>query len=197
MASRTRLSPAERREQLLDLGVRLFARRSLDELSVDVMAQEAGISRGLLYHYFGDKLGFREAVVRRAAADLIAQTAPPESGDPAERLMISMTAYLDWVEVNREGYLSLLRGAASDETLREVYDDARHALTDRIFTSDDTGLLPDTPVVRLLVRGWAALAEELVLSWVADPGEVTRHKLIELLAGSLPALVAAGGEKLT
>lgn len=190
MASRIRLSPAERREQLLDLGVRLFARRSLEELSVDVMAQEAGISRGLLYHYFGDKLGFREAVVRRAAADLIAKTAPPTTGDPLERLMRSMTAYLDWVEENHEGYLSLVRGAASDPTLQDVYDEARAALTDRIFDEDETGLIPDSPTARLLVKAWAAFAEELVLTWVADPGEVTREQLVALLAGSLPALVS-------
>jgi len=194
MASRIRLSPAERREQLLDLGVRLFARRSLDELSVDVLAQEAGISRGLLYHYFGDKLGFREAVVRRAAADLIAQTAPPPAGEPLERMLHSMTAYLDWVEANHEGYLSLVRGAASDATLRRVYDEARAALTDRIFASDDSGLIPDTAAVRLVVRAWAAFAEELVLSWVAAPGEVTRDQVIDILAGSLPALV---GEELS
>jgi AcrR family transcriptional regulator len=193
MPPRIRLSPAERREQLLDLGVRLFARRSLEELSVDAMAQEAGISRGLLYHYFGDKLGFREAVVRRAAEDLIAATAPPREGESLDRLMVSMRAYLAWVERNREGYLSLVRGAASDETLRKVYDDARTALTERIFTSDDTGLLPDTPVVRLVVKGWAAYAEELVLSWVAAPGDVSREQLVDLLAGSLPALVEAAG----
>ena len=193
MASRIRLSPEQRRVQLLDLGVRLFARKSLDELSVDVLAQEAGISRGLLYHYFGDKLGFREAVVRRAAADLIAKTAPPAEGEPLERLLRSMTAYLDWVEENHEGYLSLVRGAASDPTLREVYDEARAALTDRIFEEDETGLVPDTPVARLLVRSWAALAEELVLSWVAAPGEVTREQVVELLAGSLPALAGLAG----
>ena len=72
--TRTRLSPAERREQLLDLGVRLLADRSLDELSIDVLAEEAGISRGLLYHYFGNKAAFHEAVVRHAADDLIART---------------------------------------------------------------------------------------------------------------------------
>jgi AcrR family transcriptional regulator len=191
MASRIRLSPEQRRVQLLDLGVRLFARRSLDELSVDVLAQEAGISRGLIYHYFGDKLGFREAVVRRAAEDLLAATAPPPAGEPLERLVVSMSAYLGWVERNHEGYLSLRRGAASDPVLREVYDEARFALTDRIFASDDSGLIPDTPVVRLIVKGWASYAEELVLSWVAAPGEVTRDQLVDLLSGSLIALVAA------
>ena len=66
---RTRLSPERRREQLLDLGVRLLATRSLDELSIDLLAEEAGISRGLLYHCFGNKHDFHEAVVRRAADD--------------------------------------------------------------------------------------------------------------------------------
>ena len=46
--ARTRLAPDERRSQLLDLGVRLLATRSLDELSIDLLAEEAGISRGML-----------------------------------------------------------------------------------------------------------------------------------------------------
>ena len=81
-STRTRLSPEERRSQLLDLGVRLLSSRSLDELSIDLLAEEAGISRGLLYHYFGSKQAFHEAVVRRAADDLVAQTAPPVEGEP-------------------------------------------------------------------------------------------------------------------
>ena len=101
--SRTRLTPDERRSQLLDLGVRLLATRSLDELSIDLLAEEAGISRGLLYHYFGNKHAFHEAVVRRAADDLIAQTAPPGEGEPMERMLTSLTAYLDYVVANHEG----------------------------------------------------------------------------------------------
>lgn len=190
-SARTRLSPAERREQLLDLGVRLLATRSLDELSIDLLAEEAGISRGLLYHYFGSKHDFREAVVRRAADDLIAQTAPPVDGDPLERMLVSVTAYLDYVVANYEGYLSLVKGAASgNETLRNIYDEARSALTDRIFREGaQAEIIPDTALTRLLVRGWSALTEELVLSWVAEPNGVTREELIGVLAGSLPAMV--------
>jgi len=188
---RTRLSPEERRLQLLDLGVRLFARHSLEEISIDLLAQEAGVSRGLLYHYFGDKVGFREAVVRRAADELVAQTAPPADGGPAERLLSSMAAYVDFVDANYEGYLSLVRGAASDPVLRQVYDDARRALTDRVFVEDVTSDIPDTPASRLLVKAWSALAEDLVLSWKDDPRGVTRDELLDLLAGSLPALMTA------
>ncbi len=190
---RIRLTPDERRAQLLDLGVRLLADRSLDELSIDLLAEQAGISRGLLYHYFGNKHAFHEAVVRRAVDDLIERTAPATSGDPLDRLAGSMAAYVDYVETNHAGYLSLVKGAqGGNETLRAIYDEARSALTDRIFTEDaQADLIPDTPATRLLVRGWAAMAEELVLSWVAAPDGVTRDELLQLLAVSLPTLVGA------
>lgn len=193
MSERTRLDRESRREQLLDLGVRLLGSRSLDELSIDDLAEEAGVSRGLLYHYFGGKQEFREAVCRRAADELVARTAPPEDGTTEERLLASMAAYLDYVAENHQGYLSLVRGAAGgNAALRSVYDDARAALTDRVFSADAAGdLVPDTPATRLVVRGWAAYAEELVLAWIAEPRGVTRADLLEILAGSLPALVAA------
>jgi AcrR family transcriptional regulator len=188
---RTRLTPEQRRSQLLDLGVRLLATRSLDELSIDLLAEEAGISRGLLYHYFGNKHAFHEAVVRHAADDLIAQTAPPADGDPQERLLTSVTAYVDYVVANHEGYLSLVKGAAGgNDTLREIYEEARSALTDRVFREDAQGeIVADTPASRLVVRGWSAMTEELVLSWIADPTGVTREQLLAILAASLPALV--------
>ena len=189
--SRSRLSPDERRTQLLDLGVSLLATRSLDELTIDVLAEEAGISRGLLYHYFGNKHDFREAVVRRAVDDLVRQTAPPEGGEPLERLLASIAAYVDYVVANYQGYVSIVKGAAGgNESMRELYEEARSALTDRIFTEDAQGdLIPDTPAARLMVRAWSAMAEELVLTWVADPSGVTREQLLESLTASLPALV--------
>ena len=74
--TRVRMSPDSRREQLIELGVRLFATHSLEDLSIETLAEEAGISRGLLYHYFGGKQEFHTAVVRRAADNLFAVTAP-------------------------------------------------------------------------------------------------------------------------
>ena len=198
---RTRLSPEQRREQLLELGVRLLATRSLDELSIDLLAEEAGISRGLLYHYFGNKHAFHEAVVRRAADDLIAQTAPPAEGDPLERLQVSLAAYVDYVLANFEGYVSLLKGAAGgNEALRAIYDEVRSVLSERIFTEQnlsgdpDGQLLADTPHNRLVVRGWSAMTEELVIAWGTDPAGVTKDELLEIVAGSLPALVAVGAQ---
>lgn len=193
---RTRLSPEQRREQLLDLGVRLLATRSLDELSIDLLAEEAGISRGLLYHYFGNKHDFHEAVVRRAADDLIEKTAPPVDGEPMDRLVASIAAYLDYVVDNHEGYLSLIKAAAGgNETLREIYEEARSALNGRVFREDAPlgqgagEMLAETAASRLVVRGWSAMVEEMVLSWIDEPRGVTREQLLEIMAASLPAVV--------
>src|SRR3546814_12143236 len=87
---RVRMSPESRREQLLELGVSLLATRSLDEISIEMLAEAAGISRGLLYHYFGNKQDFHVAVVRRAAHHLIAMTTPPAEGASLPRLLVSM-----------------------------------------------------------------------------------------------------------
>ncbi|MDT0203787.1 TetR/AcrR family transcriptional regulator [Nocardioides sp. AE5] len=190
--TRVRMSPESRREQLLDLGVSLLATRSLDEISIEMLAEEAGISRGLLYHYFGNKQDFHEAVVRRAADDLIAQTAPPEGGDPLDRLLASMESYLDYVVANHEGYLSLVRGASGGNArLQEIYEEARAALTDRLFTEDGGQLLADTPEHRMLVHAWTAFSEDLTLAWVRDPQDVPRERIVAAMTAALPAIVDA------
>jgi AcrR family transcriptional regulator len=198
--TRVRMTPDGRREQLLELGVRLLATRSVDELSIDLLAEEAGVSRGLLYHYFGNKRDFHRAVVRKAADDLIAVTAPPAEGEPLERLAASLEAYVDYVTANLEGYVSLVRGAAGgDEDLRRIYEEARAVLTDRIFeTQDESGRLldvldvGDTPASRLLVRGWSAMTEEVVLSWASHPGGVTKGQLLAMVAAALPGVLTPG-----
>lgn len=198
---RIRLSPEARREQLLDLGVQMLATRSVEELSIDVLAEEAGISRGLLYHYFANKHEFHHAVVRRAADDVIRVTAPPAEGEPLERLAASLEAYVDYVVANFEGYSSLVRGAASgNPELREIYEEARAALTDRIFANaGPEGLatfgIADTPATRLMVRGWSAMTEEVVLSWVRSDSAVSKQELLTLLAAALPAVLPSAAHE--
>ena len=188
---RIRLAPDERRQQLLELGIRLLTNRSLEELSIDTLAEEAGISRGLLYHYFGGKQGYFEAVVQYAADDLYARTAPPADGEPLERLLGSITGYVDYVIENQDAYRSLLKAAAgSNEALREIYETTFRALADRFFTVDTGTLdLPDTPAVRLVIHAWQAMVEDLVLTWCDQPSGLTREDLIATITSALPAII--------
>jgi AcrR family transcriptional regulator len=192
---RVRMSPESRREQLLDLGTRLLADRPLEAISIELLADEAGISRGLLYHYFGSLQEFHVAVVRRAVADLFAITAPRDLDDPVEQLSVSLGAYVDYVAGNYTGYVSLVRAATSgNEELRTIYLDARRALTDRIIEiagPDQLAALGvvDSPATRLLVDGWAAMVENVVVAWVRDAHDLSREDLLSRLALALPAIL--------
>ncbi|MEO5654246.1 MAG: TetR/AcrR family transcriptional regulator [Marmoricola sp.] len=199
-SSRVRMSSDGRREQLLELGVRLLGSRPLEELSIEALAEEAGISRGLLYHYWGNKQDFHAAVVQRAADNLIQVTAPNGTGAPLEQLAGSLTRYVDYVEENYQGFVSLLRGAAGgSDALRKIYEETRGTLTERLFEpwvaaeAAQLGLV-DTPRARLLVRGWVALVEEVVLEWVRDPHGISREELLVTLAASLPAILAPAAD---
>ncbi len=185
------MTPADRREQLLAHGVRLLGSHSLDELTTDLMAREAGISRGLLYHYFDNLDGFRRDVVRAAIDDLVAITAPDDGDDPVAVLAASLEAYVDYVIANLSGYQSMVRAAqGGNEEMRTFYEQARASLTGRMFDragADGTSLLgyDDTPTTRLLVHGWSALAESVVLTWAEDDHQMSKQQLIAALAASL------------
>ena len=193
-ATRTRLAPAQRREQLLDLGVDQLSVRRLEDLSIDTLAEVAGISRGLLYHYFSSKRDFHLAVLRRMADRVIAITAPVEELAPLEQLVRSLEAFVDFVSDNHESYVSFVRAAAAgDEEFHRIYEEARAALTDRIFVQAGGEVLAsfgvaDSPAVRLMVRGWSASVEEVVLSWLDDDRGVTKPELLDMLARSLPSI---------
>lgn len=198
MTSRTRLTPEQRRTQLLDLGVSMLPRTGLDDLSVDALAEHAGISRGLLYHYFSNKRDFHLAVLRRMAQQVIETTAPRGVGSPWSQMLGSLEAYVDFVTANHHAYLAFVRAAAGgDAAYHRIYEESRHALTERIFDPayrdflEGVGLQDDARS-RLVVRGWSALVEEMVLSWLRAPTSMTRTQLLELLTGALPALATAG-----
>src|SRR4051794_40233812 len=191
---RTRLRPAQRREQLLDLGVELLAEHRLEDLSIDALAEEAGISRGLLYHYFTGKRDFHLAVLRRMAEQVYAITAPDPGGSPIDQLARSLEAYIAFVSDNRDAYESFVRAAAAgDAEYQRIYEDARASLTDRIFEQAgpelmaDVGIV-DSPAVRLLVHGWSAFVEDTVLAWLEDGHGLDRRELVDLLARALAGI---------
>ncbi len=112
---RVRLSPEARRAQLIDLGVEMLATRRLDELSVELIAKAAGISRGLLFHYFPSKQEFHLEVARAAAAEMIRRTEPDTGRSPVQALRGALASFIEYVEENPDNYKSLVRGAASGD----------------------------------------------------------------------------------
>lgn len=188
---RTRLDPIARRAQLIELGVEMLATRTLDELSVEDIARKAGISRGLLFHYFASKQEFHVAVARAAAAELLARTQPDTTLPAAQAVRAALGAFIDYVADNPDSYTSLVRGAASgDAELRAIFGQTRSTMAGRIVgLLGDLGL-PGGPRPELAVHGWVAFAEECVIRAIAD-GLRDRDALLDLLSAALPAVVLA------
>ena len=72
---RKRMTGRERREQLLDIGRKLFAERGFEGTSVEEIAAQAGVSKPVVYEHFGGKEGLYAVVVDREVERLLTTTA--------------------------------------------------------------------------------------------------------------------------
>ncbi len=181
--ARARLQVDERRAQLLELGLRLFSERAYDEVSIDDIAREAGVSKGLLYHYFGGKRDFYVACVQAAAAQLVARTEPDLSLPEAERARAGLEAYLEFVEERAGAYTALMRsGLGNDPEVQALLEAARAKIVERMMQG--AGLDAPRPVFRLAARAWVGQVEAASLEWLAQR-DVSREVLVRLLLGAL------------
>lgn len=194
---RARMPVDERRQQLLQLGVELFSRRPYEDISIDEIAEAAGISRGLLYHYFPGKRDFYVEVVRTAVDELLILIEPDEGAEPdLGQLDRSLRAYLHHVARRRQGYLAVLQGGISgDPEVQKVIDRLRGRVVELILE----GLEVDEPSAALgaSLRAWVGYLEGLALAWVADRDDVDLELLVELAQRTLLAnLEATAPERL-
>ena len=188
MAARSRLQLDERRDQLLRLGLELFGRESYDAVSIDEIASRAGISKGLLYHYFPNKRAFYVEALRIAARELVKSTEPPPDLAGPLRAQAGLGAYLDYVEAHRDAYVTLMRGGiGSDPEIGEVIQSTRNEITERILTS--LGLEEERPIFRNAFRAYIGAVEAASLDWL-ERGDVSRDDLMAIGLSLLLATVS-------
>ncbi|WP_228771766.1 TetR/AcrR family transcriptional regulator [Actinokineospora iranica] len=189
MTQSARLSGADRRKQLIGIGLRMLTKRPIHELPLDQVAAEAGISRGLLFHYFPTKTDYYQAVVSAAARRLIRATTPDPDAPPADQLRQTLDTFVAFLERRRDLYLALFRGSAGGaDYLIEIYEQTRDVFADRTVAA--LGPIEVTPALRLVIRGWFSFVEDTTLTWGRDK-PIPREELLTLLAGALPALITA------
>ncbi len=181
---RIRLDNDERRAQLLALARKAFSDRSYDEVSIDDLAGEAKISKGLLYHYFPTKRDLYVAGLREIADELVERvTSLPPDAAPDVRLRNGLDAYLEHISQHSRAYVSLMRGGiAPDPEVVAVVEGVRTRLREnfleRMPFSDVLG--PD-PRFQIAIRGWIGFVEAATIDWCANP-RMTRVDLRDLLA---------------
>ncbi|NEA66366.1 TetR/AcrR family transcriptional regulator [Streptomyces sp. SID12488] len=193
--TRRRLSTEERREQLLAVGARLFSESPYDDVWIEQVAEIAGVSRGLLYHYFPTKRDFFAAVVERESERMLRMTATVPGVPAREQLDANLDAFLAYVEEHAHGYRAFHRADASgDQAVRKVYQRALAAQERQILaalTADPEfgRLSEERPDLRLAVRGWLAFTTAVCLEWLRG-SDLSRQQVRDLCARSLLGTLA-------
>lgn len=183
MTTRSRLQLDERRAQLLELGMTIFGEKNYDEVSIDEIAQRAGISKGLLYHYFSNKRNFYVACVREGAEIFDEAVQPDKELPPLERAYQGLERYLDFVEARAGAYQALLSsGVGVDPEVAAIVDASRRRIAERMLR--DTGIETPVPSLRVLARAWIGAVEAASLDWL-EHRDMTREQLVEMLVGML------------
>lgn len=187
-ARRQRLSPDERREQILLATERLFAERPYAEVSTTGIARAAGVARGLLNHYFGDKRALYLEVVRRAALLPTLEDVPLPTGDLAERVDVAVRWFLGSITPERATYLTVraAEGVGEDAEVRAILDQAHDLAAGRVL--EMVGGDPQDAAARAAIRAFGELARGAIREWSRDEN-LTREQAHLLLRESLLVIV--------
>jgi len=181
VTARRRLSPEDRRAELLALGAEVFGKRPYDEVRIDEIAERAGVSRALMYHYFPDKRAFFAAVVKDEADRLYAATnmEPANGLTMFEEIRMGVLGYMAYHQQNPEAAWAAYVGLGrSDPVLLGVEDDAKNRqmehimgrITEVVSGVQEAKLEPDVERdLRVVIQGWIAFTFEICRQRIIDP----------------------------
>jgi AcrR family transcriptional regulator len=192
---RTRLAVDVRREELLRAGVELLRVRTPDEISIDDVARTAGISRGLLYHYFADKDAFVLAVVEQASEELRRALRGASEFSGRERIEAAIDAFITYAEAHEAGFRAVLTGAVTNSQVAAVIDKTRERDLDAFVagvaaTARNPARARRSKVLRAALHAHMHFMEGAIVRWLARR-EITREQLRDLILRALEGTIAA------
>lgn len=190
--ARRRLDPEQRRGQLLDIGARLFAERPYEDVWIEEVAEVAGVSRGLMYHYFPTKRDFFAAIVQRASEQLLGSTEIDPELPMEQQVSAGLDAYIEYFTKNPHGVLAVNRGSLSgDQAIQGIVDWELGVLQQRML--DALGLEGHSrDVAAAAVRGWLAFTKAVCVDQLQKPTMAVaelRELCLRTLVGALGSSV--------
>ncbi|MFJ2606125.1 TetR/AcrR family transcriptional regulator [Streptomyces sp. NPDC091279] len=186
-----RLSVRERRDQLLDAALSLFAHRAPEDVSLDDVAEVAGVSRPLVYRYFpGGKQQLYEAALRTAADELQECFAVPPDGPLLSRLGKALDRHLAFVDQHDAGFSALLQGGSVVETSRTtaIVDGVRRTAAENILKHLEVPT--PGPRLRMTVRMWVTAVEAASLIWLDEDKQPPKDELRDWLVDQFVAVLS-------
>jgi AcrR family transcriptional regulator len=182
--ARRRLSPEERRNQLLDVGAELFADRPYEEVLIEDVAARAGVSRALMYRYFSSKPDFFAAIFQRASDRLLAATEFDGALSMAEQVAAGLDAHFDYFVANARTILVANRGALSgDPQIQGIISAELGVLRQRML---DAGAVSghERVIASTALAGWLAFVRAVCVEWLTDQ-KMTREEVRDMCLRTL------------
>jgi AcrR family transcriptional regulator len=188
-----RMPRADREEVILDAAERAFAEADFRSVSMDAIAEQSGVTKALLYQYFGSKDHLYEACVERARArlfdDLEMRVADAEPG--WDKLRVFVEHYFDYLEANRDNAW-LMYGEAS----RSVVDEMRERNAQSIAgiferAAVEAGRIPDAIGISVLAHGLVGAGEQVGRWWIRSRGVSKEQAVERFLADARGTVTAA------
>jgi AcrR family transcriptional regulator len=180
--TRTRLGREERREQIVDAAAEVFHGRNPAEVTFEEIADAAGVSRALVYNYFGDRDGVLEAVYRRNLRELrqrIGSVLVTSRGHNALRELVRVN--VEYAVENPAGY----RYAAGEAIFDRIPD-----LERRRIDSVAANLGGDADA-HLVAMGWLSAIHAMVIYWIDHPEGISAERATELISSFLGGALTA------
>lgn len=182
---------ATRRAELIAIGRRLFADTSYDALSMDDIARQAQVAKGLIYYYFRSKRGYYLAIIEDSVAELVTFAASGQELPAVERVHRTIDGYLRYAEHNQAAYRTIVSGGVGFDTeVQAVRDGVREAIVATI-AEGAYGRTAVTATARMGLIAWVCGVEGATLDWIARPElsrETMRDLLVKTLGGALRAI---------
>jgi AcrR family transcriptional regulator len=181
----TRLSSDERREHLLHVGVELVGRHGTADISIEEIARAAGVSKGLLYHYFPTKTDFFVAVLARSQAEMEETVVRDPELTPLEQFERNLDGFLSFVDAHAEGYLAVVNARGREPRVQELVEERRRRRVDELVALAAVleGVPRDaarTPLLVAAIEGWISFTEGVIVRWLRDR-ELDREEVHDLL----------------
>ncbi|WP_329341436.1 TetR/AcrR family transcriptional regulator [Streptomyces sp. NBC_00663] len=180
-----------RRAELIAIGRRLFADTSYDALSMDDIARQAHVAKGLIYYYFQSKRGYYLAIIQDSVADLVTFAASGLQLPQLDRVQRTIDSYLRYAEHNQASYRTVVSGGVGFDTeVHAIRDGVREAIVATI-AEGAYGRTDIAPLARMGLLAWVCSVEGATLDWIDSPElprDTMRELLVRTLGGALRAI---------
>ena len=182
---------AARRAELIAIGRKLFADTSYDALSMDDIARQAHVAKGLIYYYFQSKRGYYLAIIEDAVADLVTSAASGLELPAVDRVHRTIDSYLRYAEGHQSAYRTITSGGVGfDAEVQAIRDGVREAIVATI-AEGAYGRTDIAPLARMGLLSWLCSVEGATLDWIDRPGlsrDAMRELLVKTLGGTMRAI---------